>query len=128
WLLLCSSALALFLGCAKRRADLAAGLRVEHRPSLAGYDVSFLNQMLGITATVTLMAYCLYSLDSPVFVIKERQLASVPFVAYGVLHYLRVALLQGAGASPVAMFYTSRTLQICGLGWFAAVTWSMGLW
>jgi 4-hydroxybenzoate polyprenyltransferase len=130
WLLLCSSSLALFLGCAKRRADLAAGLRPEHRPSLAGYDVSFLNQVLGITATVTLMAYCLYSLESPVFNKEQpvRQLASVPFVAYGILHYLRIALIQGAGASPVAMFYTSRTLQICGLCWFAAVTWSMGLW
>jgi 4-hydroxybenzoate polyprenyltransferase len=127
WLLLCSSSLALFLGCAKRRADLAAGLRPEHRPSLAGYDFSFLNQMLGITATVTLMAYCLYSLDSPVFV-KERQLASVPFVAYGILHYLRVALILGAGASPVAMFYKSRTLQVCGLCWFVAVSWSVGLW
>jgi 4-hydroxybenzoate polyprenyltransferase len=129
WLLLCSSSLALFLGCAKRRADLVAGLRPEHRPSLAGYDFSFLNQMLGITATVTLMAYCLYSLDSPVFV-KEpgRQLASVPFVAYGILHYLRIALIEGAGASPVAMLYSSRTLQICGLCWFVAVTWSVGLW
>jgi 4-hydroxybenzoate polyprenyltransferase len=127
WLLLCSSSLALFLGCAKRRADLAAGLKAEHRPSLAGYDYSFLNQMLGITATVTLMAYCLYSFNSPVFV-EKRQLASVPFVAYGILHYLRISLIQGAGASPVAMFYTSRTLQLCGLGWLLAVTWSMGLW
>jgi 4-hydroxybenzoate polyprenyltransferase len=127
WLVLCSSALALFLGSAKRRADLAAGLPAEHRPSLAGYDITFLNQMLGITATVTLMAYCLYSRESPVF-IEGRQLASVPFVAYGVLHYLRVALIHGAGASPVAMFYTSRTLQICGVCWLVAVTWSVGLW
>jgi 4-hydroxybenzoate polyprenyltransferase len=124
WLLLCSSALALFLGCAKRRADLAAGLKIEHRPSLAGYDYSFLNQMLGITATVTLIAYCLYCINSPVFE-KDRQLASVPFVAYGIFHYLRVALTQGAGSSPVAMFYKSRTLQICGLCWLAAVIWSM---
>src|SRR5262249_13642705 len=61
WLVLCSSALALFLGCAKRRADLSAGLSPLHRPSLAGYNYAFLDQMLGITATVTLLSYCLYS-------------------------------------------------------------------
>jgi 4-hydroxybenzoate polyprenyltransferase len=127
WLLLCSSALALFLGAAKRRGDLAAGISPDHRPSLAGYDYMFLNQMLGITATVAIMSYCLYSLESPVF-LKGRQLASVPFAAYGILHYLRVALMEGAGASPVAMFYNSWTLRLCGIGWFLAVLWSVGKW
>jgi 4-hydroxybenzoate polyprenyltransferase len=127
WLLLCSSALALFLGSAKRHADLAAGLTPRHRLSLAGYDERFLSQLLGITATVSILSYCLYSFHSPVF-IKDRELASVPFVAYAVLHYLRVALLEGTGASPVVMFYQSRTLQVCMLAWFAAVTWSVGMW
>jgi 4-hydroxybenzoate polyprenyltransferase len=127
WLLLCSSALALFLGCAKRRADLSAGLDPAHRPSLTGYNYAFLDQMLGITATVTLLAYCLYSLGSPLL-LPGRQLASVPFVAYGIFHYLRVVYTQEAGGSPVAMLYTSWTLQICGAAWFVTVMWSVGIW
>src|SRR5262249_16861503 len=115
WLLLCSSALALFLGAAKRRADLRAGLSASYRPSPVGYGGGFLNQMLGVTATVTILAYCLYCFHSPVF-IKGRELVSIPFVAYAVLHHLRVALVYGMGASPVSMFYRSRTLQACVLG------------
>src|SRR5262249_53362290 len=98
WLLLCSSALALFLSFATRRAAWAAGLRHEHRPSLAGYRLDFLNQMLGITATITVMSYCLYSRESPVF-LESRKLASVPFVAYGIFHYLRCVQKYGSGAS-----------------------------
>jgi 4-hydroxybenzoate polyprenyltransferase len=127
WLLLCSSALALFLGFAKRRADLTGGLTAEHRPSLAGYSCQFLDQMLAITATLTVLGYCLYSLDSPVF-LKERQMTSVPFVAYAVFHYLRCVQICGSGASPVAMLYRSRVIQACGVCWLVAVTWSMGMW
>jgi 4-hydroxybenzoate polyprenyltransferase len=66
WLLLCSSALALFLSLAKRRADLARGLGSEHRPSLAGYSVAFLDQAIGISAAMTLIAYGLYCMEGEV--------------------------------------------------------------
>ena len=59
WLLLCSSALALFLALAKRWADLAKGLDVDHRPSLAGYNREFLHQAMGAMATTTLLSYAL---------------------------------------------------------------------
>ena len=52
WLLLCTSTLALFLGFAKRRADLAEELDVNHRPSLRGYSKTFLDQAVSICAGV----------------------------------------------------------------------------
>ena len=48
WLLLCTTGLAFFLGFAKRRADLTAGLDHNHRPSLRGYSKSFLDQAVSI--------------------------------------------------------------------------------
>ena len=57
-----------------------------------------------------------------------REMASMPFVAYGILNYLRMVYVEGAGGSPVAVAYRSVSTQICAVGWIAAVTWSLGLW
>ena len=126
WLLLCSSALALFLAFGKRRADLVAGLTSEHRASLSGYTLGFLDSALAITAGIALFAYALYSQESPAFV-EGRQLVGLPFVAFGILDYLRVAMKEGVGGSPVEMAYRSRSLQIAVLGWAIATAWSLGL-
>jgi 4-hydroxybenzoate polyprenyltransferase len=127
WLLLCTSALALFLGFTKRRGDLVAGLDHKHRPSLRGYTVSFLNHAMLICAGVALLAYALYSIEAKVFA-AGREMASLPFVAYGILNYLRLAETENAGDSPVEMAYRSRSSQICAVGWLAAVLWSLGIW
>jgi 4-hydroxybenzoate polyprenyltransferase len=125
WLLLCSSALALFLAFGKRRADLVAGLTSQHRASLAGYTLGFLDAALGITAGIAMFAYALYSQESPAFV-EGRELIGLPFVAFGILDYLRVAMGEGVGGSPVEMAYRSRSLQIVILGWAIATAWSLG--
>jgi 4-hydroxybenzoate polyprenyltransferase len=127
WLLLCTSALALFLGFTKRRGDLAAGLDHKHRPSLRGYTLSFLNHAMLICAGVALLAYALYSIEAKVFV-HGREMVSLPFVAYGILNYLRLAETENAGDSPVEMAYSSRSSQICAVCWLIAVLWSLGIW
>ncbi len=127
WILLCTAALALFLGFAKRRADLLAELDAEHRRSLAGYNRSFLDQALAICAGIAVLAYALYSIDSEVFV-PGRELASLPFVAFAVFDYLRQADLGTIGGSPVEAAFKSRSMQLCAIGWVLAVVWSLGLW
>jgi len=126
WLLLCASMLALFLAFGKRRADLVAGVTSEHRASLAGYTLVFLDSALAITAGIALFAYALYSQESPAFV-EGRELVGLPFVVFGILDYLRVAMGEGAGGSPVEMAYRSRPLQVCVLGWVIATAWSLGI-
>jgi 4-hydroxybenzoate polyprenyltransferase len=128
WLLLCTSSLALFLGFTKRRADLTAGLDGNHRPSLRGYNTVFLDQAITICAGVALLAYALYTIDGEVLR-KGREMASMPFVAYGIFNYLRLAnVADNGGSSPVDVVYHSRSSQICALGWIVAVTWSLGMW
>ena len=126
WLLLCSSALALFLALAKRRGDLIRGLNADHRPSLAGYNIDFLDQAMGITAAITLIAYALYTMEAEVL-IPGREFVSLPFVVFGVLDYLRVAHVKNKGGSPVDLILSSPALIICGLGWALATYWSIQL-
>jgi 4-hydroxybenzoate polyprenyltransferase len=127
WLLLCTSSLALFLGFAKRRADLRAGLDHKHRPSLRGYSMPFLDQALTICAGVAMLSYALYSIEAKVLK-PGREMTSMPFVAFGILNYLRLVDIHGIGGSPVEVAYQSVSTQICGLCWIIAVTWSLGLW
>jgi 4-hydroxybenzoate polyprenyltransferase len=125
WLLLCSSTLALLLALGKRRADLMADLDPEHRPSLAGYDQTFLEQAIGIAAGVALVSYALYCLDAEVL-LPGREFASLPFVAFGILEYLRRVHTRGEGGSPVDLLLSSPAMAVSGAGWLVAVLWSMG--
>jgi 4-hydroxybenzoate polyprenyltransferase len=127
WLLLCTATVALFLGFTKRRADLTEELDVDHRPSLRGYNQAFLDQAVSICAGVAILAYALYCIESHVLQ-PGREMVSVPFVAYGILNYLRMVHVEGVGASPVAVAYRSWPMQLCALGWLAAVVWSLVRW
>jgi 4-hydroxybenzoate polyprenyltransferase len=125
WLLSCSTALALFLSFAKRRAELIAIEGVEHRPALAGYTLQFLDQAMAICAGITLLSYAIYSQEAAVFV-AGRELVGMPFVAFAILNYLRLAYTEGAGQSPVDVTLHSAALQLCAIGWAIATTWSLG--
>ena len=125
WLLLCSSSLALFLALAKRRGDLLRGVDDAHRPSLAGYTRVFLEQGLTITAGLTIMGYALYCMDAPVLA-PGREFLTLPFVVFGVLEYLRIVHVHGAGAAPVDTLLSSRSLLVCGAGWVVAALYSVG--
>ena len=126
WLLLCSSALALFLGLAKRRADLLKGLDSSHRPSLGGYNQGFLDHAMGITASMTIVAYAVYSMEGELLA-PGREFASLPFVVFGVLDILRKAHVERAGGSPVDLLLSSPSLLLGGIGWVISTAWSVRL-
>lgn len=125
WLLLCSSTLAFFLSFAKRRADLYAGFTGEDRGALSGYNLAFLDHSMTISATITVVAYAAYTHESELFV-PGRELAGLPFIAFAVLDYLRLAFVHGTGASPTEIAYRSVPIRICVIGWILASIWSLG--
>jgi 4-hydroxybenzoate polyprenyltransferase len=125
-MLLCSYALALFLALAKRRADVLKGLDGSHRPSLLGYNEAFLDQAMGITASMAVVGYALYSMESAVM-IPARKFASLPFVMFGVLDYLRIVHVRKSGGSPVDVLVSSPAMIATGIGWLLAVIWSVNL-
>ena len=130
WLLLCTSTLALFLALAKRRADLALGLDERHRPSLSGYSAAFVDQAMIAMLAASLMAYALYCIEGGVLtrLAPGREFATLPFVVFGGLEYLRLVHARGAGGSPVDVVLGSPRLLLCGAGWVAAALWSVKLW
>jgi 4-hydroxybenzoate polyprenyltransferase len=125
WLLTVSLWVALFLGFAKRRADFARGSGAEAAHARIGYTATFLDQAMSIATGVVLVSYALYSQEAAVFV-KGRELAGMPFVAFGMLHYLRIAHGDQVRVGPVEMAWGSRTLQLCAIGWMFATLWSLG--
>lgn len=124
WLLLCGSALALFIGLAKRRGDLVKGLDDSHRPVLAGYNLNFLEQAMAIICGTTVLSYALYCLESSVWK-PGYEFASLPFVVFGMLDYLRHAHVNQAGGSPVDLLLKNPALLIAGMGWFGAIGYSI---
>ena len=123
-LLLCSYALALFIALAKRRSDLVKGLDESHRPSLLGYNQTYLDQAMTITASMCVVGYALYSMES-VVLLPQRKFASLPFVLFGVLDYLRLVHVRKGGGSPVDLLLGSPGMIATGIGWLLAVAWSV---
>ncbi|MEN6451962.1 MAG: hypothetical protein ABFC96_15850, partial [Thermoguttaceae bacterium] len=112
----------------KRRADLIDELDQNHRPSLKGYSKGFLDQAVGICAGVAILSYALYCIEVQKIFVPGRELASMPLVAYGILDYLRLVYVEGEGGSPVEIAYRRLSIQLCALGWIAAVLWSVRIW
>ncbi len=110
WLILCTLNVSLFLGFAKRRAEVVtlgdeAG---HHRAVLADYSVGFLDQMISIVTTSTLICYILYTVDERTIEhFGTRWLvATVPFVMYGIFRYLFLSYHRQEGGSPTRVVLT----------------------
>lgn len=124
WLLLCSSSLALFLALSKRYGDLVAGVDEEHRPSLSGYTRGFLDRGMVITSAMSIVAYALYCMEAPVLQ-PGRELATLPFVVFGVLEFLRLVHVRTTPGNPVDLVFASPALWATGAGWIGAALWSV---
>ncbi len=125
WLLLCTFLLSLFLGFGKRRHELVLleDEAAEHRDVLVHYSPYFLDQMISIVTTSTLLCYILYTL-SPETVGKVGSynlLYSVPFVIYGIFRYLYLIHRHSRGGDPAQLVFTDRSLLIAIACWFLSV-------
>lgn len=127
WLFLCTLLLALFLGFAKRRAELSAleDNAGAHRASLADYTVPLLDQMMSICAACCILAYGLYttSKETVDHVGSDHLKFTVPFVVYAIFRYLFLVHKRGAGGSPEkvllgdAPFFISILMFLGVAGW-----------
>ena len=104
WLLLCTMNISLFLGFAKRRAELVVlgNDAVNHRSVLQNYSKTFLDQMIAIVTSSTVVCYILYVMDPRTveFFGSPMLVATVPFVMYGLFRYLFMAYHKEEGGSP----------------------------
>ena len=121
WLYLCTLLGALFVAIAKRRHELTAlgDGASGHRPILTEYSVGLLDQMMGIVAASTVMAYALYTVTAPNLPANGAMLATMPFVLYGIFRYLSLVHRREAGGSPEEALLQDRPLQLTVVLWIA---------
>jgi 4-hydroxybenzoate polyprenyltransferase len=125
WLFVCTILLALFLSLAKRRHELvllAAGAR-EHRRILDEYNPYLLDQLIGITAAASLIAYILYTISpesAEKFGTPWLDL-TIPFPIYGIFRYLYLVHRRDGGGNPTDLLLSDYPLLACVVGWALAV-------
>jgi 4-hydroxybenzoate polyprenyltransferase len=88
WLILCTGMLAAFLGFTKRRQEAVSELHegTSTRPVLEHYSLPFLDQMVSLVTTGTVISYSIYTVNSPL--IGSRMMLTIPPVVYAIFRYL----------------------------------------
>ena len=127
WLLVCGLMVALFLGFAKRRAELyaLAAENADHRKVLKNYQPVLLDKMIVVTATCVILTYSLYTM-SPVTIQTHRTDAliyTVPFVMYGIFRYIYSLHNQNTGTDPAQELFRDPHILISIGGWLILTLW-----
>ncbi len=116
WLLLCTLAISLFLGFGKRRHELSLldEGATKHRKVLEDYSIKYLDMMMMVTVTASLVFYSLYTI-SPETVARHQSsnlVYTVPFVVYGLFRYMYLIYIRKGGGNPTLEILTDRAIQI----------------
>lgn len=130
WLYLCLTLGALFLGFGKRRHELLL-LEEEadsHRAILAEYTVPFLDQLIGLVTSTTVIAYSLYTFSAPNLPKNHTMMLTIPLVLYGLFRYLYLIHVRHEGGAPDELVFRDRPLLLTGILWLLAVILVLYLW
>ncbi|HEX7395168.1 MAG TPA: decaprenyl-phosphate phosphoribosyltransferase [Anaerolineaceae bacterium] len=114
WLYLLTMLLALYMGFGKRRTELStlAEAANSHRRVLDGYTLPFLDQLIAIVSSTTIIAYSLYTFSAPNLPEDHSMMLTIPFVVYGIFRYLYLIQVKQEGGAPEELLLTDRPLQI----------------
>ncbi|MCC6550497.1 MAG: decaprenyl-phosphate phosphoribosyltransferase [Ignavibacteriaceae bacterium] len=92
WLLVCTLTMSLFLGFAKRRHELVLLGEVggSHRKVLTEYSKEFLDQIITVLTTTTVISYLLYTIseETRAKFNTDKLIFTSLFVFYGVFRYI----------------------------------------
>ena len=124
WLVLMTFLLTLFLSFAKRRDDV---LRMNEtgeppRKNTIRYNLTFINQAITVTATVTLVCYIMYTVSPEVetrFHSDMLYLTSV-FVLLGLLRYMQITVVDKKSGDPTKIMLRDRFTQLVVAAWALA--------
>lgn len=121
WIVLMTFLLALFLAFAKRRDDVVIyeDTGVLTRKNVSRYNLAFMNQAIGIVASITMVCYIMYTVSLEVterFHSHYVYITSI-FVLAGIIRYLQVTLVDVRSGSPTKILLKDRFIQACIAGW-----------
>jgi len=114
WIYVCMVLLALFLALGKRRQEIVL---LEHKSNntraiLEEYNLRFLDEMLALVSSSTVMAYSLYTFSAPNLPSNHSMMLTIPFVLYGLFRYLYLIHVKGETDPPDVVVLKDRPLQI----------------
>ncbi len=114
WIYVCMVLLALFLALGKRRQEivLLQGNHNNTRAILQEYNLRFLDEMLGLVSSSTVMAYSLYTFSAPNLPPNHLMMLTIPFVLYGLFRYLYLIHVKGETDPPDVVVLRDRPLQV----------------
>lgn len=115
WIVLMTFLLMLFLSFAKRRDDVVRMNETGHAPrqNTIRYNLTFINQAITITASVTLVCYIMYTVSPETiqnFHTDYLYLTSV-FVLVGLLRYIQIAVVDKRSGDPTKVMLHDRFMQ-----------------
>ena len=124
WLVLMTFLLTLFLSLAKRRDDV---LRMNAtgkapRKNTIRYNLTFINQAITITASVTTVCYIMYCVSPEVvaaFGTSNLYLTTI-FVIIGLLRYIQLAVVDEQSGDPTKIVWKDRFTQLVILAWLSS--------
>jgi 4-hydroxybenzoate polyprenyltransferase len=114
WLYVVMTLLALYIGFGKRRAEMSVIVNdspQSHRKVLSGYSVEFIDQMITVVSSTTIIAYSLYTFSAPNLPANDVMMLTIPFVIYGIFRYLYLIKIKNAGGEPEELLLKDRPLQ-----------------
>jgi 4-hydroxybenzoate polyprenyltransferase len=115
WLVLCVFTGSLLLSFGKRRHELS--LDTEHRATLKAYSKPLLDQLLLVSATLSVVAY-LGFLNSATTAQPFGRIAmflTVPFGIFAVFRYLQILLVENGGGNPTRILLRDVRIAVSGL-------------
>jgi hypothetical protein len=115
--------LALFVGLGKRRAEmiLLADQANSHRKVLDGYTIVYIDHLLSIVSSTTIVAYSLYTFSAENLPPNNFMMLTIPFVIYGVFRYLYLIHVEESGGAPEDLLLSDRSLLATVLLWGLSV-------
>lgn len=119
--------IALFLGFAKRRAELyeSNDETAKHRRVLDHYQPVLLDQMIVVTATCVILSYSLYTMSPETIQYHHTQslIYTVPFVMYAMFRYMYSLHRQTTGGDPATEIFRDPHLLVAIGGWLVTTYW-----
>ena len=113
WILLCTFFLAMFLGFAKRRAELQLLGHSATRAVLESYTPGMLERLCYVFATLTIAAYAIFTVN-----VERTLVLTCPPVIFGILRYLWLAETHADEEQIEIVLVHDRPIRMAILIWF----------
>lgn len=119
WMIIMTFLLSVSIAFAKRKSDLILMSGSSENETHKGYSLEFIDVASGLSFSITLVAYVLYSISDSVIerIGSDKLYITSLFVFLGIMRYLQLSIVEKNTASPVKLFLSDRFLQFTIISW-----------